>query len=205
MNIGSSLMTWFHSTPTPHQDVNTVAEAPSVSPDHHLIARICQCDEHALELLYARHGALVYAVALRITQNQAVAEEVVQDVFHAAWQSAASFLPSGTVVHWLLGIARHRAIDATRARGFRAAARWASFDDWSLPAAEQFDYLAEQLMVRDALGALPKAQRQVIELAYYGGFSCAMISEQLNEPIGTIKTRMRLAMCKLRDTLEPAV
>lgn len=177
----------------------------ALAQDEELIARICWREEAALGAIYDRYFRLVFTVALRIVGERELAEEVVQDVFQAVWQSAAGFLPSGSVAHWLLGIARHRAIDATRARGFRAAARWASFDDWSLPAAEQFEHLAEQLTVREALRALPIAQRRVIELAYYDGLSCAMIAEQLQEPIGTIKTRMRLAMCKLRDTLGPAM
>jgi len=172
--------------------------------DEALIELIVRRDGEALGALYDRYGRLVFAVALRITGDREIAEEVTQDVFHNAWQGAGGFrVGSGTCSAWLMGITRHRAIDATRSRRFRARARE---DDLTIeyPSSAENDPLYQvdqQLtreMIRSALNELPQNQRQTIELAYYGNLTGAEIAERLGEPLGTVKTRMRLGMQKLR-------
>jgi RNA polymerase sigma-70 factor, ECF subfamily len=172
--------------------------------DEELIELLVRREAEALGVLYDRYGRLVFAVALRITGDREVAEEVTQDVFHNAWQGAGGFrIGSGTCSAWLMGITRHRAIDATRSRRFRARARE---DDLNVeyPANNENDpvYQVDQQMtremIRSALSELPPNQRQAIELAYYGDLTGAEIAERLGEPVGTIKTRMRLGMQKLR-------
>lgn len=176
-------------------------------PDTELLALVRRGEEAALGALYDRHGRLIYAIALRITGDRETAEEVVQDVFQNVWQAAATFQPElGAFSSWLLGIARHRAIDATRSKRERARAREQTLDqermivsDSSLVGAVEQRLLRDA--VREALGALPANQRQAIELAYYGGLTRAEIAERLNEPLGTVKTRLRLGLLKLRDVL----
>jgi RNA polymerase sigma-70 factor (ECF subfamily) len=181
-----------------------IAGAP---PDEELIARVCWREESALGLIYDRYSRLIYTIALRIVGDRESAEEVVQDVFHAVWQSASSFQPSGNFSAWLIGIARHRAIDATRARRYRARAREELLDDeriiGSARSTEEYaEVLTLRAMVRAALAELPTAQRQAIELGYYGGLSHVEIAARLGEPVGTVKSRMRMGLMKLRELLK---
>jgi RNA polymerase sigma-70 factor (ECF subfamily) len=171
------------------------------------MALVLRRQEAALGMIYDRYIRLVYAVALRITGDRETAEEVVQDVFQNVWQAAGSFQPGvGSFVAWLMGIARHRAIDATRSKRERARAREQTLDDFR-PAGEEVSLEREvgQRLLRDvvraALESLPSNQRQAIELAYYGGMTRAEIADRLNEPLGTVKTRLRLGLLKLRDLL----
>lgn len=175
--------------------------------DDELLLRIMQADEEALGALYDRYGRLIYSIALRITGERQSAEEVTQDVFHLVWERAATFRPAaGTVGGWMIGITRHRAIDETRSRRHTARSREVSTD-------EVFEGrlgdagLEQQAVLRTdvyaALAELPQAQRHAIELAYYGGLTCNEIAASLGTPVGTVKTRLRLGLVKLRATLFP--
>ena len=174
--------------------------------DSTLIAQICKGQEHALGLLYDRYNRLLFTIALRVTGDRSIAEEVIQDVFHAVWKSAGGFQLDGNAKAWLFSITRHRAIDATRARNFRGHTRDVAFDAiQSIEHSETTDGQVfahlEAEQVRCALAAIPTMQRQVIELAYYGGLTCAAIANQLGQPVGTVKTRIRLGLQKLRELL----
>ena len=178
--------------------------------DHELIALVVRCDEAALAALYDRFGGLVYSIALRITGDRAVAEEVVQDAFHAVWRTAGGFQPTGSVTAWMIGIARHRAIDATRGRTFRARVREHNLDNaLTTISGEATEEQVEQRLVgeqvRAALGQLHPTQREALELAYYGGLSQSEIAARLGAPLGTIKTRLRLGLLHLRQQLAPAL
>ncbi len=177
--------------------------------DDELIALVARREEAALGQIYDRYGGLVYTIALRVTGDRQTAEEVVQDVFQSVWQTAAGYQPGrGACAAWLVGIARHRAIDAIRSKRERARTREQTMGpDAPLeipggpdPAASDFD---TREAVRSALAALPPAQRQAVELAFYGGLTRVEIAERLGEPLGTVKTRLRLGMLKLRDLLRP--
>ncbi len=187
----------------------TATELATIS-DEELLALVLRRQEAALGAIYDRYIRLVYAVALRITGDRETAEEVVQDVFQNVWQAASSFQPgAGSFSAWLLGIARHRAIDATSSKRERGRAREQPLDEVRSSGDESsLDREVGQRLLRDtvqtALGSLPPNQRQTIELAYYGGLTRAEIAERLNEPLGTIKTRMRLGLSKLRDLLQQA-
>jgi len=175
------------------------------------IARMAGGDQTALAELYDRHSRQVYSIAVRILQNPADAEDIVQDVFSQAWRHASRYdVARGAVGAWLLTVARSRAIDRLRARRVRPdlAAPGKIVRDVLDPALLQDAQLltAEQVeRVRGALGELPMPQRTALELAYYEGLTHKEIAERLQEPLGTVKTRIRLAMLKLRDTLAGAV
>ncbi len=175
--------------------------------DEELVTLVLRREEPALGIIYDRYGRLVYAIALRIIGDRAAAEEVVQDVFQAVWQSAATFTPGHSFAAWLTGIARHRAIDATRSRRFRARAREEALDD-QRPSIAAADETTDALALRDvicrALGELPLRERQAIELAYYGGLTGSEIAARLGEPVGTVKSRLRTGLIKLRDLLRAA-
>ena len=183
-------------------------------PDRELVRRMAAGEELALGALYDRHARTVYALALAVVGERADAEEVVADTLGQAWRSAGDYDPGrGSVGAWLNTIARARALDLVRRRGRRGRAyqRAAQSADGELaapvamPAAP--DRGVEQAeagaLVRRALAALPDAQRRVIELAYFDGLSQSEIARELAEPLGTVKTRMRAGLEKLRATLRP--
>ena len=183
--------------------------APGAAPaDEELVWRVLRREESALGAIYDRYGRLVYTIALRITGDREAAEEVTQDVFQAVWQGAGSFQPGGSFAAWLTGIARHRAIDVTRSRRYRARAREAALDEHtagdSAAGDAPSDALVLRAVVQEALRELPPAQRQAIELAYYGGLTHAEIAGRLGEPVGTVKSRMRLGLTRLRGLLRAA-
>ena len=102
----------------------------AVSADEELVGRVLRREEAALGAIYDRYGRLVYTIALRITGDREAAEEVMQDVFQAVWQGVGSFQPGGSFAAWLTGIARHRAIDLTRSRRYRARARESALEEY---------------------------------------------------------------------------
>ncbi len=161
----------------------------------------------AVAELYDRHARAVYSLAFRILGDATEAEDVVQEVFSQAWRQASRYSEArGAVAAWLLTLARSRAIDRLRAKRVRpggviddrAAGRIADEG----PAVDAQVLSSEQVArVRAALDELPLLQRAAIELAYFEGLSHAEIAARLEQPLGTVKTRIRLAMMKLRDVL----
>jgi RNA polymerase sigma-70 factor, ECF subfamily len=192
--------------PIPAGDVTPACGASLI--DQELIARVLRRDEAALGAIYDRYHRLLYSVALRITGDRGVADEVLQDVFHAVWRNAGGFRPTGNLAAWLLGIARHRAIDATRARNYRARVREYLLDDAQMatlrtPADDLGDQQVMRLMVRSALAELSPVHRQVLDLAYFGGFTHTEIAAKLGVPLGTVKSRLRHGLMHLRQRLLP--
>jgi RNA polymerase sigma-70 factor (ECF subfamily) len=183
------------------------AAAIGAPPDEELIARVCWREEAALQIIYDRYHRLIFTIALRMVGDRELAEEVVQDVFQAVWQSAGSFQRDGNMSAWLIGITRHRAIDATRSRRFRSRAREDVLDEERMhntagTTHTDTDMLMLRTIMHAALAELPTTQRQAIELGYYGGLTHTEIAKQLGEPVGTIKSRMRMGLMKLRDLLK---
>lgn len=174
--------------------------------DRRRMARMAAGDHGALAELYDAHGGAVYTLALRIVRQANDAEEVVQEVFTQAWRQAGRYDPArATVIGWLLMIARARALDTVRARAARPDARRpVALPD--LPATDRGQE-AEMLsnesvaMVRDALRELAEPFRIPLELAYYDGLSQSEIAARLDQPLGTVKTRMRTALSRLRAVL----
>jgi len=172
-------------------------------------------EDAALGDLYERYGKMVYALALAIVREPADAEEVVVDAFGQAWRQAGSFDASrGSAGAWLATIARSRALDTIRARGRRARAheRAATLSEEGIatPVATAgsdpsrgVERTEARRLVSQALATLPGPQRTAIELAYFEGLSHSEIAERLAEPLGTVKTRIRTGMEKLRSLLSP--
>jgi RNA polymerase sigma-70 factor (ECF subfamily) len=161
----------------------------------------------AFAVVYERHSASAYALAYRMTGTRGAAEDVAQDAFLSVWRSGARYdRRRGSVRAWILGIVHNRAIDALRrgkARDFprvedeTAAERVEATERTDMEAARRED----SETVRRALTSLPDGQVQVIELAYFGGFTHIEIAAMLDTPVGTIKGRMRLGLKKLREQL----
>jgi RNA polymerase sigma-70 factor (ECF subfamily) len=161
----------------------------------------------AFEVIYERHSQAAFSLAYRMAGSRGVAEDVVQEAFLSIWRSGARYEASrGSVRTWLLGIVHHRAIDALR-RSFVHERRRASDEglDERLETSERTDVEAarneEAMTVRAALEHLPSEQSQVIELAYFGGFTHTEIATMLETPVGTVKGRMRLGLEKMRMAL----
>ena len=180
--------------------------------DEELINTIAEGRSGALGALYDRYGGPSYSLALRILGDREAAEEVVQDSFVAVWRSAKTFNPgNGRLYSWLLKITRNRAIDELRRR--RSPVRnpnvsGRSFEGEADPAQDQEAPQAARAaelrsMVGGALEGLPRDQREVLEMAYMRGWSQREIAQRTGIPLGTVKTRTRLALKKLRNVLEP--
>lgn len=172
----------------------------------HLLQRMATGDESALGELYDRWRTVVYAVAVRIVGDERDAEEVLEDTFWQAWRQAPRYDASrGTVGTWLATIARSRALDRARAQSRRLPTdpQFLSHADVepAVDTRQAVELAEERRMIRIALAELPREQQQVLELAYFQGLSQSEIAERTGEPLGTIKTRMRLALRKLRDRL----
>ncbi len=177
------------------------------SNERELIAAVVRRDERALKQLYDRYGALVFTLALRKLGDRGQAEEVLQDVFFRCWTQAHTYrAEAGSVAAWLFGITRNRCIDVRRGRLSHARER----ERDPLPAADTLkepgqsdaaETLTLQLSVRAALDSLSPEQRQAIALAYYDDLSQSEIARELGEPLGTVKSRIRAAMERLRRAL----
>ncbi len=178
--------------------------------DSELVHRMRQGDESALEALYARYGGLVYTLALRIVGDPELAREVLQDTFLRSWDGRETYdSERGRVPWWLMGIARNRAIDLLRSRPHQARLRERERLAAGGPAEsispDATDAVALRRAVVSALHDLSTGQRQAIELAYYGGLTQVEIARELGEPLGTVKSRTRDAMERLRELLGPLV
>ena len=175
--------------------------------DQAALERMARGDQHALGELYDRHARLVFSLALRILQVRADAEDIVQEVFAQVWRQSGRYDPRrGAVAAWMLTLTRSRAIDRLRARRARPETMTEPGDTERVPDAgvpPDLELLsAEQVeRLRRALDQLPDAQRQALELAYYEGLSHTEVADRLAEPLGTIKTRIRQAVIKLREAL----
>jgi RNA polymerase sigma-70 factor (ECF subfamily) len=173
-----------------------------------LIQRATTGDQSAFATLYETTSKIVFGLVLRIVTERATAEEVLLDVYTQAWRQAGNYDSSrGSPLAWLMTIARSRAID--RLRSNRQDQHNEAIDDAnglvaSSISPEEASVMSErQRLVRTALDALVPEQREVLELAYYGGLSHTEIAEKTGHPLGTVKTRTRLGMMKLREMLSP--
>lgn len=172
----------------------------------HLVQRVASGERDAIADLYDQTSHLVYSLALRILRDEPAAEDVVIEVYTHAWRMASTFEPErGSASAWLLTLTRSRAIDAMRARRRNRAQEpleAAGEIQSDAPGPEDLNVAAErQRFVVGALQALGSEQREAIELAYFSGLSHSEIAARLQQPLGTVKTRIRLGMMKLREAL----
>jgi RNA polymerase sigma-70 factor, ECF subfamily len=181
--------------------------------DEALIARLAAGDTAALSLLYDRYAGAVYSLVARIVGDRQVAEDLLQEVFVRVWQRAGTYQGvRGKPLTWVLGIAHNVAIDEVRRRRRRPLEADDRDEEGQLTALQSLpsvnsdpsDLAWERLrreQIVAALAQLPEAQRILIELAYFEGYTQSQLAARLGEPLGTIKTRMRLAAQKLRELL----
>ena len=177
--------------------------------DEQLLERVAALDPAAVEQLYERYKSMAYALASRITADSALAEDVVQDAFLGVWRNASRYAASRASVRtWVLSIVHHRAIDAVRRR--RPTSELPAADAQPPPALVVDDAWAEvagrleREIIAAALEELSPAQREAIELAYFGGLTQPEIAERTGAPLGTVKSRVRLGLLSLREILVQA-
>ena len=161
----------------------------------------------ALSVLYDRYSRLVYSLAMRIVGERTLAEEITMDAFVSVWRSASSFAEErGRFITWLMSVTRHRAIDELRRLSVRPEGNSVELTDALKvaqpdPLDEVVDVRRRRDLVRTVLATLPSPQREALELAYFRGMTQQEIAEKTGTPLGTVKTRMRLGMLKMRDEL----
>ena len=177
--------------------------------DEQLVSLIVQQDQGGLGALYDRYGKAVFGFVYRLLGDVGQTEEVVQEVFLRVWLRASTYRPErGRFKTWIMSMAHHRAIDELRKRrrlqdALETEARLTLMDSRAQEdtAAKGTEHREESEVVRKALESLPEEQRQVIQMSYYEGYSQSEIAELLQHPLGTVKTRMRLGMQKLKTAL----
>jgi RNA polymerase sigma-70 factor (ECF subfamily) len=190
-----------------------------MDPDHakeleaeiELLKRIGQGDRESFEELYDRFSGVLFSTAYRVLSNQVAAEDVLQDVFIQIWEKAPLYNPAiGKPLTWAVTLTRNKAIDRLRStqrrirlheNAQREVENLGRFEDQS--SSDAVASLETSKLVREAIQKLSKDQRQVIELAFFSSMTHTEIAEHLGLPLGTIKTRIRRALMKLRDVVSP--
>jgi RNA polymerase sigma-70 factor (ECF subfamily) len=172
--------------------------------DEAVVALAARSDETALAELYDRYGRVAYGLAFRVLRDATLAEDAVQEAFLDAWRQADRFVPErARASTWLFTFVHRRAVDVVRREERRRGEPLERAVEPTGPAAEDEAWLRlERERVQGALRQLPDAQREAIELAYYGGFTQSELAERLGEPLGTIKSRMFSGLARLRELLE---
>jgi RNA polymerase sigma-70 factor (ECF subfamily) len=171
--------------------------------DEALVLLAARSEESALAELYDRYGRTAYGLALRVLRDQTLAEDAVQEAFLTVWRTASRFVPErGKASTWILTLVHRRAVDTVRREQRR---RGEALDRAVEPVVEGVEEDAwlhlQRERVQSALRRLPDAQREALELAYYGGLSQSELAERLGQPLGTIKSRMFTGLSRLRELL----
>ena len=175
-----------------------------------LIRRMAAGDRDAFARFYDRYSPLVFPLILKIVRDRADAADVLQEVFWEAWQGAGAYdRQRGTPEAWMITRARTRAIDRIRAVHRRGQTFVAPVDEGlaqaaAEPGGDAAERAEDRGVIRSALDALPQVQREAIELAYYAGLTQTEIAERLRQPLGTVKTRIRLGLERLREAVRRA-
>jgi RNA polymerase sigma-70 factor (ECF subfamily) len=179
--------------------------------DPTLLARVVKGDQQAFSQLYNHSSTLLFTLAVRILGNHEEAAELLQDVYLEVWRKVSRYdVGRGTPIAWLVTLTKSRAIDRLRARASRDHRATNSLEAGTAaqvadPGPSALETQADQelrIAVATAVAGLPQAQQQAIELAYYEGLSHTEIAARLNQPLGTVKTRIKLGMSKLRESLQ---
>jgi RNA polymerase sigma-70 factor (ECF subfamily) len=194
------------------RDVSPDEEVYGGLDDEELMQRLFYRDLKAFRALFGRYGNLVYSTSLRVVRDSQLAEDMVQEIFLRIWRKPESYVAHrGKFVTWLTSVTRNRAVDEIRSRNrrFRYETSSPEEQEREFPGPEGDDpaltaeLTDQRRLIVAALAGLPADQRRVIELAYFGGLTQQEISDRLSEPLGTVKTRIRLGMQKLRTALAP--
>ena len=195
------------STEQPHLRSVSVGDAAGPETLEDLVTAVARGDQAAFATVYDRTGSQVYGLIRRVLRDPSQSEEVAQEVMLDVWRTASRFDRSrGSAAGWIMTMAHRRAVDrvrseqASRTRNEKVATRDAGEAAFDV-VAEDVEIRLEQQQVRQALSVLTDLQRQAIELAYYKGYTYREVAELLDTPLGTVKTRLRDGLIRLRDTI----
>ena len=171
--------------------------------DEALVLLAARSEQSALAELYDRYARTAYALALRVLRDEALAEDAVQEAFLSVWRTASRFVPErGRASTWILTLVHRRAVDVVRREERRRADSLERVPEQGGGSVDEDAWLRLQReRVREALRQLPDAQREALELAYYGGFTQSELAERLGQPLGTIKSRMFAGLTRMRELL----
>jgi RNA polymerase sigma factor (sigma-70 family) len=175
--------------------------------DEALLSLVASSDDAALAELYDRFGRVAYGLALRILRDDALAQDAVQEAFLAVWRSADRFLAERAKAStWILTLVHRRAVDLVRREDRRRGEPLERAPEPASPATAEDEAALgfERRVVQEALRRLPPEQREALELGYYGGLTQSELAERLDQPLGTIKSRMFTGLARLRDLLAQA-
>lgn len=190
---------------------NDKPSKPTLLSDTELLRALQDRQPSALSDLYERYGGVVYGVALKVLQNTQEAEDLTQEIFLALWRNATYNPNNSYFIRYLIAMTRSRAIDKlrSRVRNLNLLQRWGqtvtTYDASTPTPFEQAALTERSQQVRNALAQLPEKQRQVIEMAYNEGFSQSEIAQQLDTPLGTVKTWTRQGLLKLKQILQESI
>ncbi len=179
------------------------------SADQELVARLRKGDKSAFMEIYARYSQIVFNLVLKILRSREETEEVVQEIFLQVWNKADSYDPArGAISTWIVNIARSRSIDKLRTLGYKR--QTAELDEERMNSKSDFSRIIEdreesRKIIREALDSLPDNQKIAIEMVFFEGLTHIEAAERLNEPVGTIKTRIRLGVAKLKEKISPYI
>lgn len=194
-----------HDLPNPNVEPSRSSHSPpgnmNEADDMGLLRRIQSGDQEAMSVLFDRYGTMVYSVALRVLKDAGEAEDVMQEIFVQVWKNPGAFVSGkGSLGGWLVVVARNRSIDMIRRR--RPTEQVELF---ALPSSTNLAREAERNSllgkIRAVMGSLPEEQRKSVELAFFEGLSHSEIAEKTGDPLGTVKTRIRLALTTIRKAL----
>lgn len=172
--------------------------------ESHIVTLLQQQDPYAISMLYDRYAPTLYGIVLRIVHSKEVAEDVIQEAFVKAWKHGATYdVSKGTLFTWLLNIARNTAIDKTRSANFKRNGKIQTLDDTvnnTKALSEEPD--VEHIGLNKMVNELEEKHRVIIDLVYFKGYTHAEVTDYLNIPLGTVKTRLRIALRELRKFFE---
>ncbi len=174
-------------------------------PEPELVALLKARDEQGLRVLYDHYSAALYGVILRIVVEKETAEDVLQEAFVKIWNNTASYDASkGRLYTWLLNIARNTAIDKVRSKNFRKEGQVQSIEDfvYSVDRQHNSSTATDHIGLRKFVDGLKPEQRELIDLLYFGGYTQSEAAEELGIPLGTVKTRVKAALTRLREILK---
>lgn len=173
----------------------------STNIDLNIVALLRQDDKSAISLLYDNYSEALFGVILRIVQQEPLAEEILQDTFLKIWKYRESYDESkGRFFTWMLNIARNTAIDQTRLKSFSQKNQDIDNVVSIIDSREQGNFNVDAIGIRELIGKLPEEHRSIIDLVYFQGYTHIEAAEALSLPLGTLKTRLRLAIVQLRKT-----
>ena len=193
--------------PTPKSRGRKTARELAHLSDEALLSLVASSDDTALAELYDRFGRVAYGLALRILRDDALAQDAVQEAFLAVWRSADRFLAERAKAStWILTLVHRRAVDLVRREDHRRGEPLERAPEPASPATveDEATLAFQRRVVQEALRALPPEQREALELGYYGGLTQSELAERLDQPLGTIKSRMFAGLTRLRDLLAQA-